>query len=305
MFSKVGVIGAGQMGGGIAQICASIGKVSKVFVYDANPTSLSSCLTRVSASLQRHASKGLISESDVSESMKRIHPIEDLAALQECELIIEAIRENEQVKMKLFQELSTQVKWPHPDQVIFASNTSSISITKLSAAVSFPSNFIGMHFMNPVPTMKLVEIIPSLVTSQATLSKIQSFATHLKKVTTTSQDLPGFIANRVLMPYINEAIWAYYEKIGSLEDIDTTMKLGCHMPMGPLELADFIGLDTVLAILKVLQDGLGDPKYRPCPILANYVNAGWLGRITIMTIILDSIYSFHLFVFLALRKKGW
>lgn len=278
MFTKVGVIGAGQMGGGIAQICASIGKVSKVFVYDAHPASLSSCLPRISASLERHASKGLLSQAEVGESMKRLHPIEDLAALQDCELIIEAIRENEQAKMQLFQDLSTKVKWAHPDQVIFASNTSSISITKLSAAVSFPSNFIGMHFMNPVPTMKLVEIIPSLVTSPSTLSKIQCFAAHLKKTTTTSQDLPGFIANRVLMPYINEAIWALYEQIGSLADIDATMKLGCHMPMGPLELADFIGLDTVLAILKVLQDGLGDPKYRPCPILVNYVNAGWLGK---------------------------
>lgn len=268
----IGVVGAGQMGSGIAQVCATSG--FQAVLVDMQSTAVENAKSGIKASLNKLAAKGVLT-ADVSKSaFEALRFGTDLELLSGCDLVIEAIIENEAIKAELFRKVDKLLR----PEALLASNTSSIPITRLAAVTSRPDRFIGMHFMNPVPIMKLVEIIPGLATSEETTQAITDLAKKLGKDTSKSQDYPGFVVNRILMPMINEAFFALMEGVASAEDIDKGMKLGTNQPMGPLTLADFIGLDTCLAILKVLHDGLGDPKYRPCPLLAKYVEAGYVGR---------------------------
>jgi 3-hydroxybutyryl-CoA dehydrogenase len=269
---RIGVVGAGQMGAGIAQVAAQAGL--DVVVSDINDAACERGRKSIADSLARLVKKGTLSEADAADAAARVRFTTSLADHADREFVVEAAVENEALKKKIFAELDAVV----PAGVILASNTSSISITRLASATKRPELFIGMHFMNPVPVMKLVEVIRGMATSEATYLATRALAEKLGKTTTMSKDYPGFIANRILMPMINEAFTALMEGVGSAEDIDTTMKLGTNQPMGPLTLADFIGLDTCLAIMRVLHDGLGDSKYRPCPLLVQYVDAGWLGK---------------------------
>ena len=270
--AKVGVVGAGQMGSGIAQVAAAAGLA--VTVSDVNAGSLEKGQAAVAGSLGRLVKKEQLSAADADAIRGRIAWGGELALHADADLIVEAATENVELKFRIFEQIS-RVAAPG---AILASNTSSISITAIAAHTDRPDRVIGMHFMNPVPLMKLVEIIRGLATTDETYGVVRGAAEAMGKTTVLGRDMPGFIVNRVLMPYINEAVYALYEGIGSVEDIDTAMKLGTNVPMGPLTLADFIGLDTCLAILDVLQGGLGDSKYRPCPLLRKYVEAGWLGR---------------------------
>ncbi len=272
--SILGVVGAGQMGAGIAQVAAVAGLA--VVVTDINEPALSRGKKTIADSLARLVKKEARTQAQADDAQGRITWSLHLAAHGKCDFIVEAASENEALKKKIFAELDGIAK---PD-AIFASNTSSISITRLGAATKRPESFIGMHFMNPVPVMKLVELIRGMATSDATWQITKALAEKMGKTTTVSKDLPGFLANRILMPMINEAFTALAEGVGSAEDIDTTMKLGMNHPMGPLVLADFIGLDTCLAIMQVLHDGFGDPRYRPSPLLRQYVDAGWFGKKT-------------------------
>ncbi len=270
----VGVIGAGQMGSGIAHVCALGGY--RVLLNDVEGERLSAALEQITHNLARQVAKGAVSQSEMDAALGRIEPIGAPEPLKDADLIIEAATENEGVKKDIFRALIPFLK---PDALL-ASNTSSISITRLAAATDRPGKFIGLHFMNPAPLMKLVEIIRGIATDKDTYERAVEFARSLGKTTANAEDFPAFIVNRVLVPMINEAIYSLYEGVGTVEAIDTAMKLGANHPMGPLELADFIGLDTVLAIMNVLHDGLADSKYRPCPLLVKYVEAGWLGRKT-------------------------
>jgi len=272
---KIGVIGSGQMGIGISQVASQIAKMN-VIVVDTQKAVLDKNINFMDSILAKNVAKGKMTEEERAQTRSRITGSTDLKDLKDVDFVIEAVSESLDLKHKLFRELSSITA---PD-VILASNTSSISITKIAAVTNRPDKVIGMHFMNPVPVMQLVEIIKGLATSTETLDTTLQLATAMGKTTTKSEDVPGFIANRLLMPYINEAIYALYEGVGSREDIDKTMKLGTNMPMGPLTLADFIGLDTCLAIMRVLHNELGDSKYRPCPLLVKYVDAGWLGKKT-------------------------
>ena len=268
----VGVVGAGQMGAGIAQVAAQSGL--DVLVSDVAEAALERGRSAIKDSLARLVKKGSLAEANAAAAMGRIRFGTSLTLHATADLVVEAVSENEGLKKKIFGELDLLVR---PDAIL-ASNTSSISITRLAAATKRPDRFIGMHFMNPVPVMKLVELIRGMATSDATWAATKGLAEKMGKTTTVSKDYPGFLANRILMPMINEAFTALMEGVGSAEDIDTTMKLGCNHPMGPLTLADFIGLDTCLAIMEVLHDGFADPRYRPCPLLRQYVDAGWLGK---------------------------
>jgi 3-hydroxybutyryl-CoA dehydrogenase len=272
MFKVVGVLGAGQMGSGIAHVFAQ--HAYQVLLYDISETQLDKAVRSIEQNLERQARKGVIFTTSIQGIMQRITVTRDLKAFAECDLVVEAASENETLKFDLFRKLDEIVQ----EDAILASNTSSISITKIAAVTRRPDKVIGMHFMNPVPIMQLVEVIRGLGTSEESFKAISGLVAKLGKEMAVSTDYPGFIVNRVLIPMINEACFALYEGIASAEDIDKGMKLGTNQPMGPLLLADFIGLDTVLAICNVLHDGFKDPKYRPSPLLVNMVNAGYLGK---------------------------
>jgi 3-hydroxybutyryl-CoA dehydrogenase len=272
MSNIVGVLGAGQMGNGIAHVFAQHGH--EVRLYDVFPAQIEKAIKTIEKNLGRQAEKGLIPAESVPAILKRIVVVKDLTGFADCGLVIEAATENETLKLDLFRKLDEAVN----PGAILATNTSSIPITKIAAATKRPDKVIGMHFMNPVPIMQLVEVIRGLATSDETFQTVAGLVEKLGKTMAVSQDYPGFIVNRVLMPMINEAIFVLYEGIATAEDIDKGMKLGTNHPMGPLALADLIGLDTVLAILTVMYDGFKDPKFRPCPLLVKMVNAGYLGK---------------------------
>jgi len=269
---SVGIIGAGQMGGGIAHVCAMAGY--DVYVHDVSADTLQDMLATISGNLARQVSSGKTSEAEREAALARINFAPDMAGLAAMDLVIEAATEDETVKRKIYQQLCPVLN----PEAILATNTSSLSITRLASATDRPERFIGIHFMNPVPVMKLVELVRGIATEETTFKTARAFIDTLDKTITVAEDFPAFIVNRILLPMINEAIYTLYEGVGSVEAIDTAMKLGANHPMGPLQLADFIGLDTCLSIMQVLHDGLSDSKYRPCPLLVKYVEAGWLGR---------------------------
>ncbi|RXG87628.1 MULTISPECIES: 3-hydroxybutyryl-CoA dehydrogenase [Bradyrhizobium] len=274
VIKKVGVIGAGQMGNGIAHVAALAG--FDVVLNDVSADRLKSGMATINGNLARQVSKKAVTEDDKAKAIARIKLAEKLDDLADCDLVIETAVEKEEVKRKIFHEVCAVLK----PEAIVASDTSSISITRLAAATDRPERFIGIHFMNPVPLMELVELIRGIATDDATFEASKEFVARLGKQVAVSEDFPAFIVNRILLPMINEAIYTLYEGVGNVEAIDAAMKLGAHHPMGPLELADFIGLDTCLSIMQVLHEGLADSKYRPCPLLVKYVEAGWLGRKT-------------------------
>ena len=270
----VAIIGAGQMGCGIAHVLALSG--IEVLLNDIGDSQIETGLTSIAKNLDRQVASEKITQADSDAALARIAAAADIARLADADLVIEAASENEAVKIDILKAVSAVVS----DTTLIASNTSSISITRLAAATRHPENFIGMHFMNPVPVMKLVELIRGMATSDETFASAEALVEKLGKSAAVSEDYPAFIVNRILLPMINEAAFALYEGVGSIESIDEAMRLGANHRMGPLQLADFIGLDTCLSIMQVLQDGLGDDKYRPCPLLVKYVEAGWLGRKT-------------------------
>jgi 3-hydroxybutyryl-CoA dehydrogenase len=271
---KIGVIGSGQMGSGIAHVAALAGL--DVVINDISADRLKSAMATINGNLSRQVSKKVITEEARKAALGRIATTETMDGLADCDLVMETAVEKEEVKRKIFHDLCAVLK----PEAIVATNTSSISITRLAAATDRPERFIGIHFMNPVPAMELVELIRGIATDDSTFDTSKAFVAKLGKQVAVSEDFPAFIVNRILQPMINEAIYTLYEGVGNVEAIDASMKLGAHHPMGPLELADFIGLDTCLSIMQVLHEGLADSKYRPCPLLVKYVEAGWLGRKT-------------------------
>jgi 3-hydroxybutyryl-CoA dehydrogenase len=272
--TSVGVVGAGQMGNGIAHVFALAGY--NVILTDVNEAALRNAIATIDRNIERQVTRGKVSAEDKAAAMARIKTTMTLAEVGPCDLIIEAATERETVKQAIFEDLLPHLK-PH---TILTSNTSSISITRLASRTDRPEKFMGFHFMNPVPVMQLVELIRGIATDQDTWDKMHAVVRKLGKTAASAEDFPAFIVNRILMPMINEAVYTLYEGVGSVKSIDESLKLGANHPMGPLELADFIGLDTCLAIMNVLHDGLADTKYRPCPLLTKYVEAGWLGRKT-------------------------
>src|ERR1700732_106648 len=274
MIKKVGVIGSGQMGNGIAHVAALAG--FDVVLNDVSADRLKSGMATINGNLSRQVSKKIITEEARKQALNRIVSTETIEGLADCDLAIESATEKEEIKRRIFHDVCAVLK---PDAIV-ASNTSSISITRLAASTDRPERFIGIHFMNPVPLMELVELIRGIATDDSTFEASKAFVARLGKQIAVSEDFPAFIVNRILLPMINEAIYTLYEGVGNVEAIDAAMKLGAHHPMGPLELADFIGLDTCLSIMQVLHEGLADSKYRPCPLLVKYVEAGWLGRKT-------------------------
>jgi len=271
---NVGIIGAGQMGSGIAHVCALAGY--SVQLNDISSDRIRAGLATINGNMARQVSKQNISENDRKAALERIAAAESIDALGQCDLVIETATEKEEVKRKIFNALCANLK----PEAIIGTNTSSISITRLAASTDRPEKFIGIHFMNPVPLMELVELIRGIATDDPTFETTRAFVATLGKTIAVAEDFPAFIVNRILLPMINEAIYTLYEGVGTVESIDTAMRLGAHHPMGPLELADFIGLDTCLSVMQVLYEGLADSKYRPCPLLVKYVEAGWLGRKT-------------------------
>ena len=271
---KVGVVGAGQMGSGIAHVCALAG--FDVRLNDIAADRVKAGIATINGNMARQVSRKRITEEQRQAALKKIVPTEMLDGLGDCDLVIEAATEKEDVKRAIFSSLCPSLK---PDAIL-GTNTSSISITRLAASTDRPERFIGIHFMNPAPLMELVELIRGIATGDSTFEATKQFVAKLGKTIAVSEDFPAFIVNRILLPMINEAIYTLYEGVGNVEAIDTAMRLGAHHPMGPLELADFIGLDTCLSVMQVLHEGLADSKYRPCPLLVKYVEAGWLGRKT-------------------------
>ncbi len=274
MIKTIGIIGAGQMGNGIAHVGALSGFDIKLL--DIDTEALQKAVQIIDRNMDRQVKRSIVSESDRSTALGRIQTGTDYALFSDCDIVIEAATEDETIKVKIFEALVPSLR----DDAMIASNTSSISITRLAASTDRPERFIGMHFMNPVPMMNLVEVIRGLGTSEETYQEVRTLAEAMGKTVAMAEDFPAFIVNRILLPMINEAIYTLYEGVGNVDAIDTAMKLGANHPMGPLELADFIGLDTCLAVMQVLYDGLADSKYRPCPLLVKYVEAGWLGRKT-------------------------
>ncbi len=270
--AAVGVVGAGQMGSGIAHVCALAGLT--VVLLDVKQDALDKAMSLMARNMDRQIGRNLISPIDKAEALARITAATDYAAFADADLVIEAATEKEDVKRAIYKVLTPHLK----PSCMIASNTSSISITRLGASTDRAAKFIGMHFMNPVPVMKLVEVIRGIATDEPTFQAVQALSARLGKITAVSEDFPAFIVNRILVPMINEAVYTLYEGVGSVSAIDSAMRLGANHPMGPLELADFIGLDTCLSIMQVLHEGLSDSKYRPCPLLVKYVEAGWLGR---------------------------
>ncbi|MGF1658532.1 MAG: 3-hydroxybutyryl-CoA dehydrogenase [Rubrimonas sp.] len=272
--STVGVIGAGQMGSGIAHVFALAG--FEVVLNDISDEALAEALARIERNMGRQQAKGQVAEADMRAALGRIRTASELSAMADCQLVIESATENEAVKRKIFEGVT-----PHLSaDALLTSNTSSISITRLASATDRPEKFMGFHFMNPVPLMPLVELIRGIATDEDTFATLRDVVERLGKTSASAEDFPAFIVNRILLPMINEAIYTLYEGVGTVEAIDTAMRLGANHPMGPLQLADFIGLDTCLSVMHVLHDGLADTKYRPCPLLVKYVEAGWLGRKT-------------------------
>ncbi|MFN4276656.1 MAG: 3-hydroxybutyryl-CoA dehydrogenase [Ferrovibrio sp.] len=274
MIKTIGVIGAGQMGNGIAHVCALAGY--DVVLQDINAEQLNKALETIGGNMNRQVARGKISEADKAKALSLIRTSNDIRAFAETDFVVEAATENEAVKKKIFADLCPVLK----KDALLATNTSSISVTRLASATDRPEKFMGMHFMNPVPVMALVELIRGIATDEDTFRQVRELTVKLGKQPANSEDFPAFIVNRILLPMINEAIYTLYEGVGSVEAIDTAMRLGANHPMGPLQLADFIGLDTCLSIMQVLYEGLADSKYRPCPLLVKYVEAGWLGRKT-------------------------
>jgi len=274
MIKKVGVIGSGQMGNGIAHVSALAGY--DVVLNDVSADRLKAAMATINGNLTRQVAKKVIADDAKNQALGRITLAEQMEGLADCDLVIESAVEKEEIKRKIFHEVCAILK----PEALVASNTSSISITRLAASTDRPERFIGIHFMNPVPLMELVELIRGIATDDSTFETAKEFVGRLGKQVAVSEDFPAFIVNRILLPMINEAIYTLYEGVGNVEAIDAAMKLGAHHPMGPLELADFIGLDTCLSIMQVLHEGLADSKYRPCPLLVKYVEAGWLGRKT-------------------------
>ncbi|MGE0735632.1 MAG: 3-hydroxybutyryl-CoA dehydrogenase [Alphaproteobacteria bacterium] len=269
---KIGVIGAGQMGNGIAHVAAVAGH--DVILIDVNQAQLDKAMQLITNNMMRQIRRNLLTEQEMDAALKRIKLSGKVDQTADCDVVIEAATENEQIKREILKQVCATLK---PDGII-ATNTSSISVTRLATATNRPEKFMGMHFMNPVPVMKLIELIRGLATNEETFATIKELSQKLGKTVAMSEDFPAFIVNRILLPMVNEAVYTLYEGVGSVDAIDTAMRLGANHPMGPLELADFIGLDTCLAVMQVLYDGLADSKYRPCPLLVKYVEAGWLGR---------------------------
>ncbi|MCZ4091654.1 3-hydroxybutyryl-CoA dehydrogenase [Sinorhizobium psoraleae] len=272
MIKTVGIIGAGQMGCGIAHVSAAAGY--KVQLYDLAADRIEAGLATINGNLARQVSSGKMTDEDRKKALSLIKGSADMNDLSQADLVIEAVTEDETVKRKIYAQVCPLMK----AEAILATNTSSLSITRLASATDRPERFMGIHFANPVPVMKLVELVRGIATEEETFKAAKEFVAHLDKTVTVAEDFPAFIVNRILLPMINEAIYTLYEGVGTVEAIDTAMKLGANHPMGPLQLADFIGLDTCLSIMQVLHDGLADSKYRPCPLLVKYVEAGWLGR---------------------------
>jgi len=271
---RVGVIGAGQMGTGIAHVCALAGY--DVMIEDLSADALAKSVATTERNLHRQAARGIIKDDIIASTIKRIHTTQNLDDFKDRDLVIEAATEDENVKRKIFQDLCPRLD----AHTLIATNTSSISITRLASSTDRPEHFIGMHFMNPVPLMQLVEVIRGIATDEPTFQLALDLVKRLGKTAAYAEDFPAFIVNRILQPMINEAVYTLYEGVGNVEAIDTAMKLGANHPMGPLQLADFIGLDTCLSVMQVLYEGLADSKYRPCPLLVKYVEAGWLGKKT-------------------------
>ena len=274
MIENVGIIGAGQMGGGIAHVVSLSGR--KVYLLDIDQGLLTGSIQTIEKNMARQASRGKVSEDDVTAALSRIETGTDYSGFSNCDIVIEAATENEDVKRKIFEEILGFLS----DHALLATNTSSISITRLASTTDRPEKFIGMHFFNPVPVMQLVELIKGIATSQETFKTVKALSESLGKTVAEAEDFPAFIVNRILVPMINEAVYAVYEGVGTVSSVDIGLRLGANHPMGPLQLADFIGLDTCLSVMQVMYAGLADPKYRPCPLLVKYVEAGWLGKKT-------------------------
>ena len=274
MIQNIGIVGSGQMGAGIAHVAALADR--NIILLDVNQAALNKALEAIERNIKRQVSRGKLEDGAAERALKRITITTDYSDFNVADLVIEAATENEGIKRKIFETLVPNLS----KEALIASNTSSISITRLASTTDRPGKFIGMHFFNPVPIMQLVELIRGIATDDATFTEIKNLSLELGKIVAEAQDYPGFIVNRILVPMLNEAVYALYEGVGTVESIDNGLRLGANHPMGPLQLIDFIGLDTCLSVMQVLQEGLGDPKYRPCPLLIKYVEAGWLGKKT-------------------------